>query len=250
MSPGNFDVPGALLRTAGDGLSGGVADLDRPPRAPVPGVAHWYDGGVAALVVLSVFGGAVLPVPFAAAAVGLAAIAIAAAIAPSQSRAEERRVLASIELPEDTPLAPPPRSRVLATAGRVGRRRGVRDFAALAAVMGCIAIAVPLFAGRVLIRDENATHWTRIAVLGAAAFAGLFLGPLVAGAMSWLAVRQVDPERIVAASAVGLCGLATGLAGVMPTLATTAALLAVGACFVVAACRGTARCLNVAVAAA
>jgi ABC-type branched-subunit amino acid transport system ATPase component len=251
MNPGDFAVPGALLRTAGDGLTGEVADLDQPPSAPVPGRTRWYDGAAAALVVLGVLGGGVVPaIGITVAALGLIAIVVANLFAPVLARAEDRRLLAAMGLPEDTPLAPRPRTRLTATTGRVGRRRGVRDFAALSAVLGCAAVAVPLFAGRVLMRDESATQWTRLAVLASAAFAGLLLGPLVAAAMSWLAVRQVDPERVVAASSVATFSLAVGLSGLLPSLTGTAVLLAIGECFVFAACRGTARCINVAVAAA
>ena len=250
MDPGKFAVPGALLRTAGDGLTGEVADLDQLPSAPVPGRTHWYDGGVAALVILGVLGGGVIPaIGIAVAALGLVAICVTAGLAPMRARSEERAVLTAIGLPPETALAPRLRTRLAATAGRVGRRRSIRDLSALGAVLGCAAIAIPLFAGRVLVRDEGVSHWSRLAVLASAAFAGLVLGPLVAAAMSWLAVRQADPDRVVAASSVGAFGLAVGLAGLMPTLVTTAIFLAIGACFVVAACRGIARVLNVAVAA-
>src|SRR3954454_7315479 len=249
--PGTFAVPGALLRTAGDGPTEAANDLDQPPVAPVPGRTHWYDGGAAAAVILGVLGAGVVPaIGITICALGLVAIAVGAALAPSRARAEERRLLVAMGLPEDTPLAPPVRTRLTATAGRIGRRRGVRDFTASAAVLGCAAIAVPLFAGRVLIRDADATDWTRIAVLSSAAFAGVVLGPAVAGALSWLAVRQADPPRVVAASGVALFSIGIGLSGLMPSLVTTALFLAVGECFVFAACRGIARCLNLAVSAA
>jgi ABC-type branched-subunit amino acid transport system ATPase component len=251
MSPGEFAVPGALLRTAGDGHTGEVDDLDRPPSAPVPGPRHWYDGGLAALVVLGILGGGVIPaIGITVALLGLVAIVGAGLVAPTFARAEERRLLVAMDLPEDTPLAPRPRIKLFATAGRLGRRPGVRDFAWLAAVVGSATVAVPLFAGRVLTRDESATHWTRLAVLASAAFAGLVLGPLVAGAMSWLAIRQADPERVVAATSVAAFTLGIGLAGLMPSLPTTAVFLALGECFVYAACRGVARCLAVGVTAA
>src|SRR3954469_3078584 len=181
-NPGSFAVPGALLRTAGDGLTGEVDDLDRPPPAPLPARTHWYDGAAAAVVVLGVLGAGVVPViGITIAALGLVAILISAVLTPMQAAAEERRLLVAMDLPADTPLAPRVRTRVTKLAGRVGRRRGVRDLAALAAVVGCAAVAVPLCVGRVLLRDEDATDWTRIAVLSSAAFAGLVLGPLVAG---------------------------------------------------------------------
>src|SRR4051812_48224204 len=122
MNPGDFAVPGTLLRTAGDGLTGEVADLGHPPLAPVPGRTHWYDGAAAALVVLGVLGaGAVVALGITIGALGLVVIAVAAVLAPSRARVEERELLVGMGLPEDTPLAPRVRTGFVATAGRVGR---------------------------------------------------------------------------------------------------------------------------------
>src|SRR4051812_24847074 len=150
MSRDNLAVPGALLRTAGDGLTGEVDDLDPVPSARVPDRSHWYDGAVPALVVLGLLGAGVVPaLGIAVVVLALVVIVVGGPLAPGRARGEEPRLPELAGLPAAAPLAPPVRIRLTATAGRVARRRGVRDFSALSAVVGCACFAVPLFVGRI-----------------------------------------------------------------------------------------------------
>src|SRR5436190_3092943 len=242
MDPGNFAVPGALLRTAGDGLAGEVEDLDRLPSAPVPGRSRWYDGAVLAFVLLVIFAVGVAP----ALVVGVGGVGLLLGMrfaVPYLARNEDAAILTAEGLPPDTPLAPVAQPRLLLTAGRLGRRRGMQDLAALAVAMGCAALVVPLFGGRILMRDESLNNWQRYAVLGSVAFAALVCGPLVAWALRRV-VRDTETERKLAAIGTGLCCLGVGVAGFMPWLAAFAALLFLGESFVYVAARGVVRCVN------
>src|SRR5436305_4814962 len=153
MDPGRFAVPGALLRTAGDGLTGEVDDLGRP-SAPVPGRSRWYDGAVLAFVLLVMFALGVVP----ALVVGVGGVVLLVfmrAALPHLARVEDAAVLSAEGLPPDTPLAPAVQPRLLLTASRLGRRRGIQDLNVLAVAMGCAALVVPFFGGRILMRDES-----------------------------------------------------------------------------------------------
>src|SRR3954467_10767563 len=247
MSPGEFAVPGALLRTAGDGLTGEGDDLARPPSAPVPGPRRWYDGAVLAFAVLVMFGGGVVAVLAVSGAALLAIVALRFAV-PLLARTEEAAVLEADGLARDTPLAPAPRARFVLTTSRLSRRRGMQDLAALVTPIGCAALCVPLFGGRILTRDEGLNNWQKFAVLGSVALAALLVGPLVG-----IGLRRVvsahEAERKVAAVGTAACCVLVGLAGALPSLAAFVALTFLGEAFIFAVARSVVRCVRATVAA-
>ena len=247
MSRDDFAVPGALLRTAGDGLTGEVEDLARPPSAPVPGPRRWYDGAALAVVVLVMFGGGVIAVLAVSGAALLAIVGVRLAV-PLLARKEEAAVLALDGLPADTPLARAPRPKLLLTASRLSRRRGMQDLAALVAAVGCAALCLPFFGGRVLTRDEGLNNWQKYAVLGSVALAALLVGPLVAAALRRV-IGADEADRKLAAIGTAVCCLLVGLAGAIPSLAAFVALAFVGEAFIYAVACGVVRCVNATVAA-
>jgi ABC-type branched-subunit amino acid transport system ATPase component len=161
---------------------------------------------------------------------------------PAFARAEEGAVLAAEGLPADTPLAPAVQPRLLPTASRLIRRRGIQDLAALAVAIGCAALVVPLFGGRILMRDLSLNNWQRFAVLGSVAFAALVCGPVAA----WLLGRVVgarEVDRKLAAIGTGACCVLVGLAGFMPWLWVFVVLLFLGESCVYAIARSVVRCV-------
>ena len=247
MSPGEFAVPGALLRTAGEGLSGEVDDLDRPPPAPVPGPRRWYDGAALAFVVLVMFGSSIIAT-LAVSAAGLMAIVVVRVAVPLLARREEAAVLSAEGLPADTPLAPATRPRFMLTASRLSRRRGMQDLLAVVTPIGCAALCVPFFGGRILTRDEDLNNWQTYAVLGSVALAALLAGPVLASALRRFVTGE-EADRKLAAIGTAACCVCVGLAGAVPSLPAFVALTFVGEAFIYVIARGVVRCVGATVAA-
>src|SRR4051812_11622601 len=189
MDPGTFGVPGALLRPAGDSTTGATNDDESQPDSPVvPRIAtraRVWDGLPAALVVLGLIGLGSEPVL--AAVITVVAVLLVLSLrllAPRAATVEERASLDAAGLPSDLPLAPVAATRLLPTAQRLLRRRGIRELLALAVPIGVCCYAVPLFSGRVLTRYENVATSDRLSLLLVAAVGGLLLSPSIGAVLT------------------------------------------------------------------
>ncbi|MFL6238842.1 MAG: ATP-binding cassette domain-containing protein [Actinomycetes bacterium] len=243
MGPGNFAVPGALLQTAGDGQTGEVADLDRPPPAPVPGRTHWYDGVVVAFVLLVMFGAGVGGV-LGGLGLALLLVILLRLLGPVQARAEEQRLLVADGLPAETAIAPAQRLHLFAVSGRLGRRRGMQDLMALAVPLGSAALAVALFGGRVLERNLGLNTWQRYAVLASVAMAALLIGPAVAFVLDGFLRGTPELDRRLAGIGTAVCCLCVGIAGTVSSLGWFVALTFIGEAFIFVVARGVSRCVT------
>jgi ABC-type branched-subunit amino acid transport system ATPase component len=242
-----FGVPEELLRSAEGQPSPASGGDDVDPRVDSTRLRVGpLVGAPAAALVSGLTGFGVGPLS--AGIVILVAVALLVVVrydAHRQAAWDERALLESLGEPADAALAPEPRRGITTVASRLTRRRGIRDLLILAPPIGAACFAIPLFGGRVLVRNEHALHGGHSQLHVAAVIAvgaGIALAlvvtrtPLVRGGG--------DPERVLAGAFAGL-GLVVVGAAMTPSLGLhgTTAVLAAGEALTVAGVVFGCRCL-------